>query len=370
MSETVKIEKGILKFRPRARLLHILGYELITDEATALTELVKNSYDADAEEVQVILTDVLSKEKGSIEVRDDGHGMVLEKIRSAWMEPAKDNKVGKSGFVSRTVKFNRLPLGEKGVGRFSADKLGLKLEIITRSCDFDPKTKKVKNLSPVEVVVVIEGSKFLENDYLDQVECEYWTQAPSEFKGDDHGVLLRISQLREDWSKETIEKIRLSLARLSSPLESAKDFEVLLTCNDFPDLSSKIENPLLKIAPYTLDAKINENGLMIYTLNGKEEGQKDLRVGKKRFENSKNVYKRVPVCGPFEIKLFAYDRDRTKLKKYGMDQQKLNLLGLLCGVSIYRDNFRVLPYGEQGNDWLNFDRRRVQNPGEFLETTV
>lgn len=367
----IKLKKGILKFRPKARLLQLLGHELITDESIALMELVKNSYDADAKQVSVKLTNVTKKD-GTIEIKDDGHGMTLETIRTAWMEPARDNKKGTDGKRSRTPRFNRLPLGEKGVGRFSSDKLGFELEIISRFCKFDRVTKKVVYLSPEEVVVNIEGRSFREDLYLDEVECQWQTREPLEFVNDTHGTVLRISDIRTTWYRGLAEKVRLALARLSSPSHKAKDFEVLFVSNDFPDLSSKIENPLLNIAPFYLKATIDEEGIMHYHKRGPDKkepikGKEDLRIGRDIFfsgTKAERIYRK-PICGPFRFTLYAFEKG-TKAKKYGMGKAELELLEDLSGVSIFRDNFRIMPYGEGGNDWLRLDRRRVQNPAGIL----
>jgi signal transduction histidine kinase len=367
----VKVEKGTLKFRPRARLLYLLGHELISDETIALIELVKNCYDADASEIQVVLTDVTDRHEGKIEIRDNGNGMTLEVIKQAWMEPARDNKKGKDDQRIRTKKFGRLPLGEKGVGRFSADKLGLRLEIVTRFCEFDPKTKEVVYLSPEEVVLIIEGKKFVEDAYLDEIECTWQTRVPREFKNDEHGTLLCISELRNDWNYELVQKAHLGLARLSSPLSEAQDFVIFFTSTDFPEFTGKIGNPILKNAPYFLDGTVDEDGNMMYTLKkpeGTSKGKMDLRQKQERFhiEKDKDVILRKPACGPFRFRLYSFERDKKLWKKYGMDQAQLDLLNALSGVSIYRNNFRVLPYGEPGNDWLRFDKRRVLNPGKVL----
>lgn len=362
------IDSGKVKFRPKARLLHLLGHELITDEVIAMIELVKNSYDADAIQVDVRLIDVTKKDKGIIEIRDDGHGMPLERVKEAWMEPARENKKDKKGIRQRTKRFGRLPLGEKGVGRFSVDKLGLKLEVITRYCEFDRKTKGVSHLSDEEVVLIIEGKKFTEDSYLDEIECEWITRKPSEFKGEGHGTLLRISGLRTDWSGELVEKVRLGLSRLSSPTSEAKDFRINLDANEFPELSAEIENPLLKIAPWFLEAEIDDNGVMKYSIKGPDkadEGEKDLRIGSDHFLIRKGEHRK-PVCGPFKFAIYAFERIKRDWKKFGLDQAKIDLLNDLCGVSIYRDGFRVLPYGERGNDWMTFDKRRVQAPGRIF----
>lgn len=372
MAEDVNgIGSGTLRFRPKARLLYLLGHELIADEIIALVELVKNCYDADATEVSVGLTDVMTKRRGRIEIRDDGHGMPLEVVKQAWMEPARDNKRDESGERPRTRKFGRLPLGEKGVGRFSADKLGLHLELITRSCEFHPETGKAVSISKEEVVLIVEGRKFTEDSYLDEIECEWTRREPAEFLGEQHGTLLRISDLREPWAEELVEKARLGLARLSSPLREAEDFEIVFSSNEFPELSAKVENPLLEMAPWLLEADIDENGMMSYFIKGPESedtGKRDLRIGFDRFlpEGVEKRDYRKPACGPFKFKLYAFERDRKTWKEFGMDKPKLDLLNSLCGINIYRDNFRVMPYGEPGDDWLSFDRRRVLNPGKVL----
>jgi signal transduction histidine kinase len=367
----VKNENGTLKFRPKARLLYLLGHELISDESIATVELVKNAYDADAREIHVDLVNVVNKAAGSIEIRDDGHGMTLDNIKTAWMEPARDNKRASDGTRPRTKRFGRLPLGEKGVGRFSTDKLGQRLEIVTRHCKFDPETREAISISPIEVVVIIEGTKFLEDAYLDEIECSWKIRKPEVFLDNDHGTLLRISELRADWNRDLVRKVRLVLSRLSSPIEKAKDFEIFFDSDDFPDLSGTISNPLLEFAPYIMDGSIDENGIMKYSITTPKETkdnlETDLRKHLERFQipNGKNIAYRKPVCGPFKFKLYAFERDK-RLAPKEMDKIQLELLNSLCGVSVYRDNFRVLPYGEQGNDWLYFDKRRIQNPGVVL----
>ena len=101
--------------RPRARILRTLGEELISSEIVAILELVKNSYDADARIVLVSFATSLEKGRGPLDISDDGHGMDLETVETAWMEPATDTK--KKARFSKYLK--RRLLGEKGVGRFT-----------------------------------------------------------------------------------------------------------------------------------------------------------------------------------------------------------------------------------------------------------
>lgn len=341
---------------------------MITDEVIAVVELVRNSYDADATKVTVDLINV-TKKKGMIVISDDGHGMTLEILHSAWMEPARENKVTDDGQRPRTKRFKRMPMGEKGVGRFSVDKLGLRLEVITRHCDFR-QDGEVINLSDTEAVLLVEGRQFEAGKYLDEVECKWILRPPEVFEGMSHGTVLSISDLRSEWTRDLVEKTQLGLSRLSSPIDESKDFEVVFKTNDFPELSQRVRNPLLAIAPWYLDADVGRNGVMKYSyrgIDGEEQGIVDLRKSSGRFKSvSGDDELREPLCGPFRMRLFAFEKEKGLAKRFGLDKEKLELLAALCGVSVYRDGFRVWPYGETGNDWLLFDKRRVQNPGGVL----
>ena len=105
-----------LPFKPRARIILQLGDQLIRNERIALFELVKNSYDADASEVKIILSHIESMDKGEIIVHDDGSGMSLNTVVNVWMEPGTDYRANQFQERTRTPKFGRLPIGEKGIG--------------------------------------------------------------------------------------------------------------------------------------------------------------------------------------------------------------------------------------------------------------
>jgi hypothetical protein len=125
---TPALQSGLVEFRPRARLLKLIGAELISDEVLAVIELVKNAHDADASAVSIEFRGVASGD-GCITLRDDGHGMGLDILLGQWMEPASTSKT-RDG--ARLTKRGRRMLGEKGVGRFAADKLARTLELISR----------------------------------------------------------------------------------------------------------------------------------------------------------------------------------------------------------------------------------------------
>jgi HSP90 family molecular chaperone len=134
-----------IKFKVRARLLEQMGEQLIKSESIALMELIKNSYDADASHCVVEMHDMDNPEKGSIIITDDGTGMNYDIFKNVWLEIGTSNKadkketeeIDKKGSINekkieRSKKFNRIPLGEKGIGRFGVHRLGHEIEIISR----------------------------------------------------------------------------------------------------------------------------------------------------------------------------------------------------------------------------------------------
>ena len=108
-----------LPFRPRARLLQLLGDELIGNSRLAVFELVKNAYDADADTV-VVRLNITSSSDPSITVLDDGEGMTLNVLTSVWLVPGDDHRRKQRQRRERSPKHHRLPLGEKGLGRFGS----------------------------------------------------------------------------------------------------------------------------------------------------------------------------------------------------------------------------------------------------------
>jgi len=134
MHSNHKIKK--VGFKPKARLILQLGDRLIANEKIAISEIVKNSYDACARKVTVTMNDIDNPDKGEIIILDNGKGMDLDILENVWMEPGTDykekqlenNKLSECSSLSNDEKFSRLPIGEKGIGRFGVHKLGNKIE--------------------------------------------------------------------------------------------------------------------------------------------------------------------------------------------------------------------------------------------------
>lgn len=336
-------KKGMTVLRPRARLIRTIGRDLISNEIVALTELIKNAYDADAKEVSVTFLEPLRPGDGEIVVSDDGIGMSLEHIKEAWFEPATVSKLRK-----RQTSSGRRVTGEKGIGRFAAARLARFMEM----------TSVAKGSRKLVQVRFDWGAFEDEALYLDQVRSRWEeTAAPRERK---HGTTLRLVGLNDEWTSESFSRLRGELSRLISPLGTS-DFKIELVLPEkFKEYSGPVTPPSVLGKPhYRLAGKINDKGLFEATYQGPDTEQPVKVPGKVQLERG-----RVPSSGPFSFEFRVWDRETEDLdplaRELGSTVRQLRQdLNAASGISIYRDNFRVLL---ADNDWLRLDLRRVQNP--------
>ena len=348
-SPSEPIAQGNGRIRPRARLLRTIGAELISSEVVAVIELVRNCYDADASSVELVFRSPEDPENAVIEIRDNGHGMDRDTLLGPWLEPATDHKRqnGRNGTSGATSPGGRRRLGSKGVGRFAVQRLGDHLELRTRA----PRSK-------TELVAQFDWQSLEQGAYLDQVRVPWREQKAVHLR--NPGTHLRISALRNHWTPERFEKLRLGLSRLVSP--TMRDaFRISICINDSKeDVRPAIE---AETAMYSVEGQIQPGGLAVMTyrdINGAEE------EWERRVLWPEDVDEK---CGPFSFRINAWDLDSPALRHFlGLVGSPLGLRDYRkvirehSGISLYRDGFRILPYGEPDNDWLRLDRRRVNNP--------
>lgn len=345
------VNSGSTPFRARARLIRLLGEELISDEVMAVVELVKNGYDADACEVTVTLSQVMDAELGEIRIRDDGTGMDLDRVLYSWMEPATHQKRPKRGTRKVRTTRGRVQLGEKGVGRFAADKLGSELELISRQAD-----------SAEEVVLKVAWHRFDQEQYLDEVENNWFTREPVTFARDTYGTLVVIRSLRTTWTGQNIRNLHNGLMRLVAPTALSTEFRIVFECDEAPELYGPVRNELVESAPYRVSGMVDARGILTRHDTGGEAV--DLRMLSQSHFVTGGGELREPVCGPFRIALNVWDLEPRALNGlgFGVDREMRQWIKGACGVSVYRDGFRVWPYGEPDDDWLELNQRRVNNP--------
>jgi len=329
------MKSGSISFQPRARLLKIIGEELISDEVVAIVELVKNAYDADASRVTVDFR-CEDEENSSIEIRDDGHGMRLEDLLEGWMHPAGSTKRGDN---PRTTRSGRRLLGEKGVGRFAADKLGNHLEIISRAT----RSK--------EIAASFNWDQFDDEEAMLSEVTNHWEERPRFKEIRDHGTILRITGLRVRWTERMYRKIVLKLARLRSPSAEHGGFDIEIKSDVFPDYSGEMNRDFLHASPYSVEADYDGIGEISFKIMG----QRQVRVP----WSGGGV---IPRCGPVKIRLHGYDLETSSIARIGPVNEARAWLRQWSGISMFRDGYRVYPYGEPNDDWLRLDQRRVNNP--------
>jgi len=335
MTERAKgrTKSGQAVFQPTARLLRLLGEELISDEVIAVAELVKNAHDADARQC-TIRFDTAKEGNGEITVEDDGCGMDLDDFLNGWMQPGSSPKRKDANY--RTPKGRRV-LGEKGVGRFAVDKLARNLELFTRS------------RGGQEIHAVFCWDDFEEDSsLLSDIETFWEINATSCVKSRS-GTILRMGDLRTRWNERMFRRLCTRLARLQTPFRDKGEFQIVIDSDEYPDYSGELRNEFLDNAPYQLQASFDGDEAI------------DLQVGGRRLS------RRWPgpgklTCGPVKVKLYAFDLDTTSLSKLGPHIEIRAWLREWSGVSVYRDGFRLWPYGEPHDDWLGLDQRRVNNP--------
>ena len=373
-SQPAILKSGSGVLRPRARILRTFGDELISSETVAIIELVKNSYDADATRVVVRFNGPIEVGCGKIEVIDNGHGMSLETIQTTWMEPATLMRRKERRSLGR----NRRVLGEKGIGRFATSRLADFLEVVTRC-----------HGAQREARAYFDWGQFdAQEKYLDQIEVLWEEAIPTDIcprgtvgslwhVGEEpsstdltHGTILRMEGLRSNWGEPQFADLRTKLARLVSPffgeeLSSRRDqFELRLDLpHPFEHLAGPIEpSELLRNPHYVLRGTVDADGAYDVTIRLRDSDNEETILG----TFLPNSHK--PRCGPIELELRIWDRDASSLRdlagRYSFESvaQVRRQLDEIAGISIYRDGFRVLPYGEGDNDWLRLDLRRVQNP--------
>lgn len=325
------------RFSVDAAMLARLGRELMARHETALSELVKNAYDADAERVVVRISG--AAHGNCIEVSDDGSGMTREELVNGFMRLATNDKIERP--VS--AKFKRRRAGRKGVGRFATERLGRRLILTTA-------TKDAKSALRMN----IEWDRFTPGLNLASVSI------PVEIvpKTRDHGTTMRIESLRDNWQESTIARTFEHIAELIDLGDQTKPgakagstFSVAFSANGKDHNVFDIRTQVANQAYATIEADIDEDGYATWSLLCApldiSFSDRQLRVG----ENDSNVLdnaKDVRMVANY----YLLQREYFPTTVFKTVQTYLANNG---GLRVYRNGFRVLPYGEEGDDWLSLD---------------
>lgn len=363
-------------FRPRARLLQLLGDELIGNPRLAVFELVKNAYDADADEA-VVRLDLRSGSEPCITIADDGDGMTLDLIRSVWLVPGDDHRHQQRESGVRSHKHHRLPLGEKGLGRFAVHKLGNRIRVTTRARDAD------------ECVVDIEWNRLIDRPFLDEAPVRIRVRPPEVFTGGRTGTRIEVRELRPpSWSRREVRALSNQITSICSPFRQPGEFRAVLEVpgcehwiQDLPDAAAIVDRAIWrfsfaldngrfdceyefrKVPGFNLDErKLSKEGEKLKVPSSSDRGRADGKL----FADALMTDGIGPVSGQFHV----FDRERMVLQRLGDTRLLTSYLDENGGVRVYRDGIRVYNYGEQGDDWLGLDLRRVNVPTRRISRNI
>ncbi|MFN0048372.1 MAG: ATP-binding protein [Cytophagales bacterium] len=414
-------KKDIPQFRISAAVVKQLGEELVSDELTAIMELVKNSYDADADWVKISINTTDSPDiddlafkntKGHIIIEDNGHGMNYDEIVSRWLFISVSHKreMKKSGNV--TPK-GRTPLGDKGLGRLSTQRLGHILEMYSGIEEEN-----------IWHHVGFDWRHFTEDSSLEAVSTNYKeVNKPNKKKG----TKLVISDLKnpEIWIAEAGDKFRGQLSKLIFPFKENRPFSIYLDINgqklDLDAINEKLRQQAISSYKFDFDGHklVIKGNLKLNKLQGNSLEKKEVYNRLIQADNGVNFFdyltnatdnkkyyipdiKYSGINGDFITitREFEFEKDIKKeilidevtLKPFAANPGKFigeidefNLTGTeevqsaydklseykqlvknQIGVRIFRDGFGIKPYGMEDNDWLKLSKSQTSGGSFYL----
>lgn len=363
-------------FRISSGLKNLIGGELITDNFVAVFELVKNSFDAKATEVRIRFENI-DTENGKIIIQDNGKGMDYADLTEKWLFVAysakKDRSEDLDDYRDR-IQSERFYAGAKGVGRFSCDRLGRFLNLISYK---NAPGALIENLR-------IDWKKFEVDQKQEFVDIPIEHQVLSHTGYNiDHGTILEISGIhQEDWSRDNLKRLKDKLSKLVRPdlnrSFKEKSFKIFLEAPDqleldkeetitrknkgesdgsiyYNTVNGEIENFIfdaLNIRTTKIVSSVSPDGERITTnLNDRETFIYEIEETN-RFHELKNT----------SITLYFLNKSSKDIFK-----RKMGIRAIEYGsVFIYKNGFRIYPYGERGDDSLGIDNRAVQGYNRFI----
>jgi len=358
-------------FKISSALKNLIGGDLITDNFVAVFELVKNSFDARATEVIITFENLYSTD-AKIIIQDNGKGMDYTDLTEKWLFLGYSGKRDGTEDYRDKINSGRIYAGAKGVGRFSCDRLGKYLNLISKS---ELPNSKIEN-------VFVDWSKFELNQKVE------FSQIPVEHKILDSwdynivsGTVLEISGIAPDfWNRDNLKKLKEKLSKLIRPdLNSSKDvqkFNIFLSVPDelekdqtvfnetekdnnniqlyYNTINGKIENFVfneLDIKTTRIESFIDDNGIITSRLTDRENFIYEIK--------EKSEYNLLSNIG---ITLYFLNRSAklTFRKRTGVEHIDYG------SVFVYKNGFRIYPYGERRDDSLGLENRALQGYARYI----
>jgi signal transduction histidine kinase len=345
-SKLASFDKDNVRFSVDAGVIDRLGTELVARQETAVSELVKNSYDADAKIVTLKFKDS-DTIGGTLYIEDDGLGMTKEQLVNGFMRISSTDKLRNP----LSERYNRKRAGQKGIGRFAVQRLGEKLTITTQTLEDD-----------FALVLTINWNKYQGDIDLVNITNKIITVA----KRKKEGTTLKIEGLKDRWSQASIKRIYRYVSAIIQPFPLSEQEEInnkgetidpgfkTIFKKINKDKSIIIADESTMIYDHALaeiDGWIDKNGLGIYSVNSKQ-----LKIDEYGEIGSDPDDMSLPFSQLRKVRFKAYYYIYNANLIPKMHESSIKKLARTSGgIRLYRNGFRVLPYGEPGNDWLYLD---------------
>lgn len=365
-----------LKFKVSAELKNILGRDLITSDNIAIFELVKNSYDAHATKVEITFGD------DKIIIADNGKGMTLDELKDKWLFVGYSAKRDGTEDNSYRSKFKRVYAGAKGIGRISCDRLARYVTLTTKSEESDTVETLMVDWQSFEQKQKVE---------FDTVAVKH-SSSGEEYTfplGSPHGTILSFTALHGLWGKDEILELRKSLEKMINPFSEANEYKIEILAPTFKEqdieVKNKIEEMLADGNELTDEnrahiAKLKNsivNGVIENTINDVlkikttqiESTLKNGVIRTKLSDRGEAMYEieepnKFPLLEDVTINLYFLNR----AAKYNFSM-RMGVTPVNYGnVFLFRNNFRVWPYGEVNDDSWGLNQRAQQGYNRTLGT--
>ncbi|MGR3972045.1 sensor histidine kinase [Shewanella sp. 1180_01] len=329
-----KYDKENVRFSVDAKIVERLGEQLVAKKTTALSELIKNAYDADARTVSVEFIDTVYPD-GMIRITDNGLGMDFDELVNGFMTISTSDKIQNP----TSKRYLRTRAGKKGIGRFSAQKIGKKLKLITKKEDADR-----------YLCLSVDWNAFESGAYLNSISNRVSYESDYSFS---EGTVLEISDVREAWSDSNIKTTYnyiSSILNISNKNNSNSGFSVEFKYFD----SENNHQVLFEInedtefhdnADLKAIAKMDSSGKLVIQI----EGYSDERFTETI--ESIDGFSELLIKSDYVFELLYYSREKGSSDTRQLRQYLQNN----GGIKLFRNGFNVAPYGTRSNDWLGLD---------------
>jgi len=340
-----------VRFSVDASHISRLGRELVVKKETAVSELVKNAYDADATRVTLTFENA-DLAGGRLIIEDDGHGMIREELIAGFMRLSTTDKI----HAPYSPRFHRLRAGRKGIGRFAAHRLGKKLTVITQT-----------RQSAKAFQVDIDWSQFEADQELIVISNQI-KEVPKTRK---NGTTLIIDDLEDGWTVPSLERVYRYLVDLLQPFPISKTLEadsndpgfavkIFRNLNEEREEIASTEKLVFEYALAEIKGSVDKNGGIRWSIQSKQlDVNERKKITASELDSKTNGFKTLRKVN-LKAYYYIYNGKTSNYLPSHINTLVTALARERGGIRVYRNGFRVLPYGEREDDWLRLDEESAR----------